>query len=164
MLDPNINTMGGYLLYLSSIPFWVSRPITVLRHAIYGTDVIDPKGEFYIATDEQKNNIVAYVLFFFFFPYCIFFNALLSFVLFNFVIREARVFVIIYSLMALWSLYYGSTTLLYYWVIPTIIGQVITLSEKQKYKKRQREESINRLFLLLLALLEILFAGRTHWV
>lgn len=63
MLDPDIKTMSGYLLYLSSIPFWVSRPTTILRHAIYGINSIDPKGEHFIATDEQKENIVGFVLF-----------------------------------------------------------------------------------------------------
>lgn len=94
LLDPNINTLGGYLLYLSSIPFWVSRLVTILRHSL-GTSHIDPRGEFYISTEDQKAAIVG----------------------------EARTFAIIYSLMALWSFYNNSASLLLYWAIPTIIGQ-----------------------------------------
>jgi hypothetical protein len=33
----------------------------VLRHAIHGAESIDPKGEFFISTDEQKEAIVGYV-------------------------------------------------------------------------------------------------------
>jgi fatty acid desaturase len=95
LLDPDIKTFWGYLLYLSSIPFWVSRPTTVIRHAIYGTQSIDPKGEYFISTDEQKEGIVG----------------------------EARVFLLVYTLLTFASLYYRSTALLFYWAIPTVVGQ-----------------------------------------
>jgi len=95
LLDPEINSFGGYYLYLSSIPFWFSRPRTVLRHAFYGPASIDPKGEFFIATYDQKNGIVT----------------------------EARIFVLIYLALLYFSALTGSKALLFYWVIPTIIGQ-----------------------------------------
>jgi len=95
LLDPDIKTLRGYLLYLSSIPFWISRPTTLWRHAVHGTRSIDPKGEFFISTDNQKEDIVG----------------------------EARVFLLVYTLLALAALYYKSNVLLLYWVIPTIIGQ-----------------------------------------
>lgn len=95
LLDPEIESVKGYLMYLSSFPFWVNRFSTLARHAFYGTKSIDPKGEYFIASDVQKEDIVS----------------------------EAKVFVMIYGLMALASIYYQSTALLFYWAIPTLIGQ-----------------------------------------
>jgi fatty acid desaturase len=95
LLDPDINTLGGYLLYLSSIPFWVSRSFTVLRHAIGGVNAIDSKDEFFIATPEQKQDIV----------------------------REARLFWVTYVSLAVISYILHTNTLLIYWAIPSIIGQ-----------------------------------------
>lgn len=92
LLDPDIKTISGYLFYLSSIPFWISRPITVVRHAL---GIISPTSEYYIATTKQKQEIT----------------------------REARIFCLIYALMALGSYIVGSYALLVYWVIPTVIGQ-----------------------------------------
>jgi len=95
LLDPELKTMGGYLFYLSSIPFWINRPTTVIRHAFYGPSSMDPKGEHYIATYDQQAGIA----------------------------NEARLFVLIYLALIYFSVATGSTTLLFYWVIPTIIGQ-----------------------------------------
>jgi fatty acid desaturase len=95
LLDPDIKGMSGYLLYLSSIPFWFSRPLTVLRHAFSGPASMDPKSEHYIATYEQQNGIAT----------------------------EARIFVLVYLILLYCSLSLGSNALLFYWVIPTIIGQ-----------------------------------------
>ena len=55
LLDPDIKTIFGYLFYLSSIPFWLSRPTTVVRHA-FGQ--ISPIGEYFIATSKQKQEII----------------------------------------------------------------------------------------------------------
>ncbi len=40
----------------------MSRPSTVIRHA-RGPEFIDPKGEQFISTDDQKRDIVLYVAF-----------------------------------------------------------------------------------------------------
>jgi fatty acid desaturase len=56
LLDPDIKTIFGYLFYLSSIPFWLSRPTTVVRHA-FGQ--ISPIGEYFIATSKQKQEIIS---------------------------------------------------------------------------------------------------------
>jgi len=36
-LDPDIKTMRGYMIYLSGIPFWVSRTLLIGRHALLGS-------------------------------------------------------------------------------------------------------------------------------
>jgi len=95
LLDPKIESLRGYLLYLSSFPFWTSRFSTVFRHAVHGPASIDPQAEHFISTDDQKEIIVG----------------------------EARVILGVYALLALASFYYRSSALLFYWVIPTIIGQ-----------------------------------------
>jgi fatty acid desaturase len=56
LLDPDIKSIFGYILYLSSIPFWVSRPATVIKHALGS---ISPTGEYFIATSKQKQEIVS---------------------------------------------------------------------------------------------------------
>jgi len=56
LLDPDIKTFSGYLFYLSSIPFWISRPTTVVRHAL---GKISAVGEFYISTPKQKQEIIS---------------------------------------------------------------------------------------------------------
>jgi len=55
LLDPDIKSIWGYLFYLSSIPFWVSRPTTVIRHAL---GKISVGGEYFIATSKQKQEII----------------------------------------------------------------------------------------------------------
>lgn len=92
LLDPDIKSIFGYLFYISSVPFWLSRPATVIRHA-FGK--ISPMGEYFIATAKQKQEII----------------------------REARVFCLIYAMLAVGSVVVGSYALLVYWVIPTVIGQ-----------------------------------------
>jgi len=53
-LDPTLETLGSYFLYLSAIPFWISRWSTLFRHAI-GISYINER---YIRTKENKEAIV----------------------------------------------------------------------------------------------------------
>jgi fatty acid desaturase len=88
LLDPDIKSISGYLLYLSSIPFWLSRPWTIIRHS---RGLVDPKSEPYLRL--------------------------------NGVVTEARIFLVVYFLLFAVSLFTRSTFLLFYWLIPTVIGQ-----------------------------------------
>jgi len=54
-IDPNLESIGGYVLYLSGFPFWVDRFSTTLRHCIFGRVL---PSEFYIYNDQAKRSII----------------------------------------------------------------------------------------------------------
>jgi fatty acid desaturase len=62
-LDPTLDSFASYLLYLSGIPFWISRFSTLIRHSL-GNRYIS---EHYIKTEEKKLGIVREARYFLFF-------------------------------------------------------------------------------------------------
>lgn len=55
VLDPSLDTLSGYLLYMSSLPFWFDRFYTLLHHVILGRPL---PHEFYIHNEESKAEII----------------------------------------------------------------------------------------------------------
>jgi len=62
-IDPDISNLAGYLCYLSSVPFWLDRTVTTLRHALLGVRGVLP-AEFYIRTPEAKEAVVRYDIYY----------------------------------------------------------------------------------------------------
>jgi len=92
-LDPNIRTYFGYFLYLTGLPFWIDRIQTNLYHALIGP----LPQEFYLQTRASQLHVQ----------------------------REAQLFCVIYLMLFLLSCFFPNLRhfLLYYWVIPTFVGQ-----------------------------------------
>eukprot|EP00455_Lapot_gusevi_P000425 TRINITY_DN10198_c0_g1_i2.p2 TRINITY_DN10198_c0_g1~~TRINITY_DN10198_c0_g1_i2.p2 ORF type:complete len:250 (-),score=67.44 TRINITY_DN10198_c0_g1_i2:64-813(-) len=54
-IDPDINTLSGYLLYLTALPFWLDRFYTLVSTALLGTTALTAH---YIPTPPLKRAIV----------------------------------------------------------------------------------------------------------
>lgn len=93
-LDPTLDSLGSYLLYLSAIPFWISRCSTLIRHA-RGISFINER---YIRTKENKSDICLESRIFLF------------------------IYFVVVSSLCVWSLQFRDFILVC-WILPSIIGQ-----------------------------------------
>uniref|UniRef100_A0A6A7G7P1 Fatty acid desaturase n=1 Tax=Hirondellea gigas TaxID=1518452 RepID=A0A6A7G7P1_9CRUS len=81
MLDPDISTFSGYLIYLSSIPFWIDRIWTTFRHSFGKIN----DSEFYLQSDFSQLKVIReaklYLFGYLFVGFCSYYFAFSSFLL-----------------------------------------------------------------------------------
>lgn len=59
ILDPSLDSLAGYLLYLSSLPFWFDRFYTfIINHALLGRTL---SHEFYVHNKEAKSEVIRFI-------------------------------------------------------------------------------------------------------
>ena len=96
-IDQDVNSVKGYILYLSGVPFWIDRISTLLRHCL-GIYFNTLQGNEYYFNSELSTK------------QCTF---------------EARVFIILYLFCFLIGYQFQpiGEALIYYWLLPSLIGQ-----------------------------------------